>query len=148
MKKSGPGKNVSLLITDLDNTLFDWFLFWHASFKAMLDKIIEISGLPKEQIISEIKTIHEKYGTSEYSFIIEELPSLQEKHKNTDLVEIYSDAIEAYRKERKRTLALYPGVLNTLEAIKKNGSLIVAYTESKEFYTNYRMRKFGLRSWY
>jgi phosphoglycolate phosphatase-like HAD superfamily hydrolase len=144
MRKSGPKIDISLLITDIDNTLFDWFLFWHSSFMAMLDKIVEISGLPKEQLVGEIKTIHEKYGTSEYSFVIEELPALQEKHKNSDLKEIYSDAIEEYRKERRRTLALYPTVLDTLQAIKKNGSLIVAYTESREFYTNYRIRNLGL----
>ncbi len=144
MKKGGSKIDITLLITDIDNTLFDWFLFWHSSFKVMLDKIVEMSGLPKEQLVSEIKTIHEKYGTSEYSFVIEELPALQEKHKYSDLREIYSDAIEEYRRERKRTLALYPTVLDTLKAIKENGSLIVAYTESREFYTNYRIRNLGL----
>jgi hypothetical protein len=44
---------VSLLITDLDNTLFDWFGIWHASFSAMLDKTVELSGVPREVLEAE-----------------------------------------------------------------------------------------------
>ena len=65
------------LITDLDNTLFDWADIWYQCFSAMLDEIVRISGLNRETLISEIRAIHQKYGTSEYSFLIEELPSLQ-----------------------------------------------------------------------
>src|SRR3954451_13228899 len=37
-----------LLVADLDNTVWDWFAAWHASFSAMLDHLIEISGVPAE----------------------------------------------------------------------------------------------------
>jgi hypothetical protein len=55
---------IELLITDLDNTLYDWFDFWYHSFTAMLDQIVVISGIPREQLEPEIKKIYEKHGTS------------------------------------------------------------------------------------
>lgn len=37
-----------LLVTDLDNTLYDWFEIWHSSFSALLAEVVSISGLPAE----------------------------------------------------------------------------------------------------
>ena len=79
---AGAGKmksHKSVLITDLDNTLFDWVHLWHSCFSAMFEKIIEISGVPETVLKSEIKTVHQMHGTSEYSFLVEELPSLLER---------------------------------------------------------------------
>ncbi|MGE0103708.1 MAG: HAD family hydrolase [Blastocatellales bacterium] len=135
---------VSLLVTDLDNTLYDWVAMWHKSFSAMLDILIAKSGVPRHDLESEIKTIFQRYGTSEYAFVIEEIPSLKIKHKNEDLTIVYQDAIAAYRTARESSLRLYPGVIETLKAVKKNGCIIVAYTESMEFYTRTRIKSLGL----
>jgi len=135
---------ISTLVVDLDNTLFDWVEQWYHSFNAMLEKIQSISGIEREILISEIKAIHEQHGTSEYSFLIEELPCLKAKHPNKDLKLIYEDAINAYRLERKKYLKLYPGVLPTLSILKSKGVRIVAYTESLGFYSSYRVRTLGL----
>lgn len=146
-KKKEKKKRVTVVITDLDNTLFDWVDVWYSSFRAMLDKIVEISGKSEEELIPEIKKIHEKYGTSEYSFLIEELPALQQLHSDLTPDEIkihYDDAIHAYNRERKRTLKLYDGVLHGLMELRASGCLIVAYTESTAFYTRYRMINLGL----
>ena len=64
-------KSFSVLITDLDNTLFDWFEIWYQSFNAMLDKIIEISGVDREKLLDEIRSIHQRHRTSEYVFLID-----------------------------------------------------------------------------
>jgi phosphoglycolate phosphatase len=47
------------LITDLDNTLFDWVDLWINCFSPMLDGIVEISGIPKERLIPEIAAVHQ-----------------------------------------------------------------------------------------
>jgi phosphoglycolate phosphatase-like HAD superfamily hydrolase len=137
-------RDISVLVTDLDNTLFDWFDIWHTSFSAMLDEIVRISGLPVEVLEREIKAVHEKHGTSEYAFLIEELPSLAAKHPSQNVMEVYEPAIEAYRQARRSRLVLYPSVRETLEHIKASGTLVIGYTESLEFYTTYRMIKLGL----
>ena len=57
---------------------------------------------------------------------------------------VMAPAIDAFRKARRRVLALYPTVADTLAALKAKGVRIAAFTESKAFYTNYRFRKLGL----
>jgi phosphoglycolate phosphatase-like HAD superfamily hydrolase len=71
--------NKSVLITDLDNTLFDWFTIWYESFNALISKVSEISGIDRDTLIQEAKPIHQNHGTAEFAFILEELPSLLTK---------------------------------------------------------------------
>ena len=137
-------KYVSAIITDLDNTLFDWVDIWYQSFNAMLHSLIQKSGISEEEIIPQIKQIHEKYRTSEYSMLIKELPCLKEKYPDKDLTKLFSSAINKYRKTRKKYLKLYPTVYETLEELKNIGCLIIGYTESSEFYTFYRIKKLKL----
>jgi phosphoglycolate phosphatase-like HAD superfamily hydrolase len=137
-------QQVSTVITDIDNTLFDWVEIWHQPFNAMYTRLIEDSGLPEDVLSSEIRAVHQLHGTSEYRFLIEELPSLRAKHPGEDLVQVYGGAIEAYRAAREEVIRLYPGVSETLHALHDKGCLIVAYTESMAFYTNYRVGKLGL----
>jgi phosphoglycolate phosphatase len=42
-----------LLITDLDNTLYDWVSFYAQSFTAMLDELVVILGVPANVLIDE-----------------------------------------------------------------------------------------------
>ncbi len=131
-------------ITDLDNTLFDWVELWFNCFSCMLDGIVEISGIPKEKLIPEISVVHQRHGTSEYSFLIEELPSLQPILNGQPATKMFAAPIEAYRQQRRKYLRLYPTAAETLLKIKGHGTKIVGYTESMAFYSNYRVRRLGL----
>lgn len=135
---------VSVLITDLDNTLFDWFSQWYQSFNAMLLELEKTSGVARDILVSEIKRIHEQHGTSEYAFVIEEIPSLRAKFPGEDLVKRFDSSIHAYRSARKKHLHLYPTVLATLQSLKLRGVTLVAYTESMGFYSNQRIKRLGL----
>ena len=131
-------------ITDLDNTLFDWVDLWVNCFSAMLDGIAEVSGIQKELLIPEIKKVHQKHGTSEYSFLIEELPILSDFLDGRAATDVFAEPIDAYRQQRRQHLKLYPGVGETLLKIKGHGVKMVGYTESMAFYSNYRIRRLGL----
>ena len=133
-----------MIVTDLDNTLWDWFEIWYKPFKAMLDKIVELSGIGQAQIEKDFRRIHQKYGTSEYTFSVEELPSLKQKHSREVLLEFYSEAISEYRKERSRVLKLYPFVKETLCYLKERGCIVVGYTESMAYYSKFRIIQLGL----
>ena len=141
MKNKG---TVSVVITDLDNTLYDWVDLWYRSFKAMLDQLVKESGVAQEVLIKEFKGVHEKHGTSEYAFSIEELPSLKAKYGEADLATRFEASIQSYRSARKEAMRLYPGTLEALETAKDKGALLVGYTESMAFYTNSRLKKLGL----
>src|SRR5690349_5217643 len=53
---------ISLLVTDLDNTLWDWFAIWYASFSALLEGIVRISGISQEELEPEIRKVHQRRG--------------------------------------------------------------------------------------
>jgi FMN phosphatase YigB (HAD superfamily) len=137
-------QTVSVVITDLDNTLFDWVEIWHEPFKAMLDQLVSASGIDRDTLIKEFQQIHRKYQTVEYAFAIEELPSLQELHPGQNLAEVYDEAIHAFRSRRNEVLALYPSVEESLQCLKDHKCLIIGYTESQAFYTHFRMKRLGL----
>src|ERR1035438_7768408 len=141
MKPRGSRPHVSLLITDLDNTLYDWFRMWYSSFSAMLDAICATSDIPRAALLAEIRTVHQRRGTSEYSYLLNELPSLTALHPHQDPATVYSDAIYRYRSARKRNLQLYPTVRKSLSYIKECGVPIVVYTESLAFYSSLRLRE-------
>lgn len=137
-------KAINVVIMDLDDTLWDWVGIWHSSFKAMLDRLEQDSGIQREQLIKDFRSVFRKHGTTEYAFAIEELPSLQEKHKGQDLTLVYKGAIKKYRFARSAVLCTYPTVPETLETLRNKGVLLVGYTESMSFYTRYRLRKLGV----
>ena len=142
--REGRLEPVSTVVLDLDNTLWDWVHIWHSTFSAELDVLLRLSGINREVLLSEIREVHQRHGTSEYAFLIEELPGLQALHPGEDLTVIYGEAIQAYRNKRREVLKLYPLVEETLSTLKGRGCLIVAYTESLAYYTGYRVRKLGL----
>jgi FMN phosphatase YigB (HAD superfamily) len=137
-------QRVSTVITDLDNTLFDWVSIWYQSFNAMLIRLVEESGVEQEVLEADFQRVFQRHRTSEYAFAIEELESLRAKHPGEDLAKRYASAIHAFNPARKAALVLYPTVLETLETIKDTGCLIVGYTESMAYYSNYRLRRLGL----
>jgi phosphoglycolate phosphatase len=144
MRASPARPAVTVLITDMDNTLFDWLGMWEAAFGAMLERLTADSGVPRETLEREFFALHQRHGTTEYAFAIQELPSLRARHPPAELPARYGAAIEAYRTMRRRTLALYPGVLDTLQTIRATGALVIAYTESRAYYADYRVRTLGL----
>jgi phosphoglycolate phosphatase-like HAD superfamily hydrolase len=64
-------RDISVVITDLDNTLYDWVEMWYQAFNAMLTKIlkeVEPKGVIRDRLIPEIRSVHQRHGTSEYAF--------------------------------------------------------------------------------
>jgi len=136
--------NKTTLITDFDNTLYDWFHMWFQSFDAMLNEIVKISGIERAVLLPEIRAIHQKYGTSEYAFLIESLPSLKAKFPNQNLNQLFDPAIHAYRSARNRSLRLYDGVMDALLQLRARDVSIILYTDSLAFYTVDRVKRLGL----
>ncbi|WP_340141175.1 HAD family hydrolase [Pseudomonas poae] len=132
-----------ILITDVDNTLFDWQRLWYESFSAMSTVAIEISGVEPEKFFTECSELHQKYGTSEYSFVLTELPSFKLLY-GENVREAMHPAIEAFRNAQAINLKLYDGVASALDELRDRGVIIAAFTESKAFYTSERFRKLGL----
>lgn len=133
-----------LLITDLDNTLWDWFEAWYQSFSAMLTRLCELSGVEQSVLEDQIRSIHQARSTSEYSHLISEIPALVEAAAPGDPTTVFDDAVHVLHSRRKAETRLYPGVHNALFALKRAGVRIVAYTESAAYWTEWRIRHTAL----
>lgn len=130
-----------VLVTDLDNTLWDWFKAWHTSFDAMVERLSELSGVGRDRLEAEIRTVHQRHGTSEYSNLLNELPSLQGKSGDVTPIEAFDDAIHVLNSKRKSATELYAGVYRALLDIKSHGTTIAAYTESISYWTAWRIKQ-------
>lgn len=138
---------IELVVLDLDNTLYDWVSYQVPAFRAMLTELGEITGIPKDELKASFQRIHQKHGTSEYAFAIEELDVLQEVDRDLSIperLEKYATAIDAFRQVRADRLRLYPGTLEVLEALRREGRQLVAYTDAMMFYATRRLKQLGI----
>ena len=87
-------KTIDTVILDLDNTIFDWFAVWYASFRPIYDDIIRISGEPASEVEASIRKVHQQHRTSEYTFLLEELDLLEAQRANGPIRDLFRDAIE------------------------------------------------------
>lgn len=136
--------HVRLLVTDLDNTLWDWFHAWHSSFSAMLSRLSEMSGVEEDRLVTEIQAVHRARGTTEYSYLLNELPSLLAIAGDVEPIQVFDDAIHAMHSARVRHTFLYLGVKRTIEYLRNCGVPVVAYSESLAYWTEWRIKATGL----
>ena len=66
-----------LLITDLDNTLYDWVTYFANSFLAMVKGLATTLDVAEETLLDEFKAVHRHYGNSEHLLKILDLPSVR-----------------------------------------------------------------------
>jgi len=137
-------KKIDTLIIDLDNTIYDWFAIWYASFDPIYSAIIEKSDQSLEDVEANIRQVHQKHNTSEYSFLIEELEVLKNIDKKGNRRKTFAKPIKLSQIGRDEHTKLYDGVFKSLWDIKKKGTQIIAYTESMSFYSAYRLKRLGL----
>lgn len=135
---------VALLIVDLDNTLWDWVDVWVNSFAALLDALVHDTGLDEELLKKEMRAVHRRRGTTEYSWLLDELPSLSPFLNGQLPHERFDSALHAQNSVRKHETQLYPTVLSTLRYLRTRGVKIVGYTESLWFWSEWRIRETGL----
>ncbi len=139
-----------VLVTDLDNTVWDWFAAWYGSFAPMLEELVRASGVSRDILEAEIHEVHQRRGTVEYSNLLDELPSLRKalpvvlEHEDRAVWRHYQSALDILRSGRRANTLLYPGVLDTLTRIKAAGMTVIAYTESLAYWTEWRIRHTGL----
>jgi phosphoglycolate phosphatase len=142
---------IKLFSTDLDNTVYNWVDYYVPSFLAMVDELARMTGIEQETLKASFKRLHERYGTSEYSFAIQQLDVLSERLQGLSTAQIldrFAPAIEAFKESRKRTLHLYDGVIPTLVALRGKGKRIAAVTDSTDFQVEYRMKMLGIEQYF
>jgi phosphoglycolate phosphatase-like HAD superfamily hydrolase len=138
---------MSLLITDLDNTLYDWVTYYALAFRALVDVLVEDLEVDREELLDEFKAVHQRHGDSEYPFAIFELPSVKRRFphlKGDELRAALGRAFRAFEATREEHLRLYPAVASTLAALRQAGVQIVAHTEAMAENAYFRLRHLSI----
>jgi phosphoglycolate phosphatase len=138
---------IKLLVTDLDNTLYDWVSFFVPAFYAMVHVAADILGVNEEHLLDELQKVHRKYQNSEHPFALLETKSAREAFPHLgrrELAKVLDQAFHTFNRERKERLQLYPDVRMSLNKIKDRGTRVVAHTEARVVNSLFRVRVLGL----
>lgn len=138
---------VRLLITDLDNTLYDWVSCFVPAFYDMVEAAARTLDVPCDRLLDELRAVHQKHGNTEHPFALLETPTVIEKFSGVPLSQLkehFQPAFEIFKQRRERDLKLYPSVAETLHALCSAGTQIVAYTEAAVYNVAHRMRVLNL----
>lgn len=142
---------MKLLITDLDNTLYDWVTYFANSFSAMVKDLAVTLDIEEEMLLDEFKVVHQHYGNSEHPFAMFELPSVRRKFPDSSREELLYDLkspLAAFRANREKHLRLYEGVHDTLKTLAGEGTVIVAHTEAVAIHAYYRLMRLDILKYF
>jgi FMN phosphatase YigB (HAD superfamily) len=146
MKKDIQKQTIDLLITDLDDTIWNWFDMWYISFSNYIRNIHDTTKIPMDELKVSFKKLHQKYHSTEFSFAYKELNVI--KRKDYKLFESETkdkiSIIHQYNHDKKYSLKLYASVHDTLVYLKSRGTKIVGFTETNSFFTKTRIKLLGL----
>jgi phosphoglycolate phosphatase len=142
---------IHLLVTDLDNTLYDWVTFFAYALYEMVSEAADILEVSQETLLDDMRRVHQRYGNSEYPLALIETDSALKKYRGLGPPEItclLNKAFQKFNWARRQSLALYPGVSKTLKQLHDQGVLIVGHTEATSVNALFRLRKLGIAPYF
>lgn len=113
---------IKLLISDLDDTLYDWTGFFVPAFYAMADEIARMTGIDEKKLLNEYMAAHQRLGSVEYPYATLELPSIKAYYNNAPAEELKAalrPAFNVFNSVRESHLHLLPGVEEMLARLRK-----------------------------
>lgn len=140
-------RQVDLVITDLDNTLYDWVTFFVPALDAMAKAACAILDVGEDELLDELRAVHQLHGSSEHPFALLETKLVVERLGSATAEErrrLLDPAFHAFNSARKRSLQLYPGVGETLERLRAQGTPVVAHTDARPANSLFRILKLEL----
>jgi FMN phosphatase YigB (HAD superfamily) len=144
-------KTCRLLISDVDNTLYDWVAFYVPSFRALVSEISRVSRVPEDQLWPSFRRLHQKHGTTEYPFAIQEIDALDDVDRGLSprqRQDKYQDGVRAFRHLRRTLLRPYPGVPEGLARLHERGILLAAHSDSMTVPVSRRLRQLGIDNYF
>jgi phosphoglycolate phosphatase len=115
--------DIRAVVTDLDNTLYPWVDYIVPSLEAMVASLVATTGQPRIRVVQSLKAVYTRYESNEYPFAIQESDLFQPYAQDPEsfLMLVVEPARRAFKEARERYLKPYPGVAETLEAVRRRG---------------------------
>lgn len=137
---------IQLVVTDLDNTLYDWVTFFVTSFYAMVSVASGLLEMSDDDLLDQLQNVHRRYHDSEYPFALLETEVVRQRYgslSRREAKERLDPAFRAFNAARIETLRLYPTVQATLDHLSSIGVPVVGHTEASAPNAMFRLRKLG-----
>jgi phosphoglycolate phosphatase len=134
------------VVTDLDNTLYPWVDFIVPALEAMVASLVTTTGLPRIRIVQALKAVYTKYESNEYPFAIQESGLFEPYQADFDSFDalVVRPAREAFRAARLKYLHPYPGVAQTLDALRKARLEVIGLTDAPRNAAELRLKHLKL----
>jgi phosphoglycolate phosphatase len=139
MKKGCP----RVVITDVDNTLFDWIEMWEKGFRVLLKDIVELAELDEAEVKRSIRRANQSLGTSEHDDIAFHLDIFDDVMRHHQRENLYSIG-RRFRASKEAATRLYPDVAPAMSFLRSQGIRIFCLTESVALYAETRLSQLGL----
>lgn len=132
-----------LVVTDLDDTLWQWLTTWYGGYEGFIEHLREHAGVPVEESSEAWSRFYGEGGGIEFPPSVGHLVTYTRLSSN-EAVAVYPDAVLASRKARDAALKVFDGVADTLRALADNGVTMVAHTDSPITAAVHRLHMAGL----
>lgn len=139
---------IKLIVTDIDNTLFDWVDYYANAIPPMLKEVEDITKVPYTQLAKEASQVFTDHSI-EYPFVVQELPSVIDfcQHDvDRMLREVAEPSRAAFKDAAAPHLIPYRKVIYTLDILSKQHSHIpiVALTDAPRYIAMWKLNKLGI----
>jgi phosphoglycolate phosphatase len=133
-----------LVVTDVDNTLYDWVSLWAGAFDAMIRTLADKTDRGAEQWLTAAHAVHVRRSATECPSLLCDMASSATWPAGIDPSRVLPAAAAAYRGYWDHHLTTYPGVREALTHLTERGHVVVAYTEGDVSIAANRIARLGL----
>lgn len=137
---------ISLVFTDLDNTLYDWVAWYSRAFYRMLDGAALRGSIPRERLLAEMQRLYQVRQGLEQPEALLHAPSIRKRFGDPARARhaLASVFAKYYHAAHRSGLRTYPGVRSTLQRLAAQGVMVVGHTEAPANHALARLRALGL----
>jgi phosphoglycolate phosphatase len=136
---------IQLVVTDLDNTLYDWVEWFCRGLTRMSTSAAAILGIEHETFLEELRAAHVSRGTVEDADAMFDLPSVRAAFDTRQAAaEALAVPLRHRRDAQQARPRMYPGVVATLRTLRQAGVKVVAHTEAPARAALDRLARLGL----
>jgi phosphoglycolate phosphatase-like HAD superfamily hydrolase len=117
----------------------------------MVDKVIELTGCNKEDLLDDFKKVHQKYQNTEHPYSLLETKIVLNLYPNktkAELKKIFAPAFQVFEESKNKNLKKYPYVNETFEILIQNNIKLAAHTESGLYAVSDRLQRLDLTKYF
>jgi FMN phosphatase YigB (HAD superfamily) len=131
------------LLTDLDNTLFNWIDYFGSGMRVSIAHLSMLSGVAEDVLYDDVKQLFVELQTPEYWDVFFHIPSLTRADRGQCRVWAES-ARDIFLAEARRCLVVYPEVAEGLAILNEAGVAIAGVTNAAAGHAIDRLHASGL----